>query len=220
VTTRVQRSKLGNQVLAILQEMIANRRFQPGTRVNVEELARELGVSRTPLWEAVHRLEQEGVLARVPHRGVYIASLSRKQALELYAVRQQLEAMAARLAAERIDAAALCRMEALLREQAEVVASRDLVAYSRSDFDFHGTVYEACDNSYLREMLERIKAKMRPFSMQIEGILPALYADHERLLLALREHDGARAEEAFRIHNERVMRLIAEGFTAETRLGT
>src|SRR5512146_1184928 len=109
-TIRVQRSKLGNQVLAILQEMIANRRFQPGTRINVERLARELDVSRTPLWEAVHRLEQEGVLFRVPQRGVFSAGLTAEQALGLYAVRQQLEAMAARLAAERITEASLLRM--------------------------------------------------------------------------------------------------------------
>jgi DNA-binding GntR family transcriptional regulator len=217
---RVQRSKLGDQVLAIVQEMIANQRFQPGARINVEELAREIGVSRTPLWEAVHRLEQDGLLVRVPHRGVFTAGLTGEQALELYAVRQQLEAMAARLAAIRFADAAARRMEALLRQQQEIVERGDLVAYSRSDFEFHGVVYEACGNSYLREMLERIKAKMRPLGTHIERILGDLLDDHRRLLSALRDHDARRAEEVFRAHNERVMRLLSDELAAGDELGS
>ena len=218
---RIERAKLGNQVLAILQEMIANHRFQPGRRINVEELARELGVSRTPLWEAVHRLEQEGLLVRVPHRGVFMGELTAEQAEQLYAVRQQLEALAARLAATHITDEALRAMEALLRAQQEIIVTRDLVAYSRSDFDFHGLVYEACGNPYLREMLERIKAKMRPLAMHIEPILAELYEDHERIVSALADHDGARAEEAFRRHNDRVLRLIRTQFDAgHHKLGT
>lgn len=205
---RVYRSKLGDQVLAILNEMIANHRFDPGKRINVEELSRELGVSRTPLWEAVHRLQQEGLLVHVPNRGVFIAELTSQQALDLYAVRQILEASAARLAAERITPAGLERMQAQLELQRELVARRDLIGYSRSDFEFHAVVYEACGNAYLREMLERTKAKMRPIGLRIERILGELYRDHERLLTALRAHDPERAEAAFRAHNERVICLI------------
>lgn len=212
---RVQRSKLGDQVLAILNEMIANHRFDPGKRINVEELSRELGVSRTPLWEAVHRLEQEGLLVHVPNRGVFIAELTPQQTLDLYAVRQILEASAARLAAERITSAGLDRMQAQLALQREIVARRDLIGYSRSDFELHAVVYEACGNAYLREMLERIKAKMRPIALRIEPILDELYRDHERLLAALRAHDPDRAEETFRAHNEHVIHLITAELDAK-----
>lgn len=217
-SNRVQRSKLGNQVLRILQEMIANHRFQPGTRINVEELSRELGVSRTPLWEAVHRLEQEGLLVRVQNRGVFIAELTLEQALDLYAVRMILEASAARLAAVRIGPEGLARMEEQLRNQETILATRDLIAYSRSDFEFHAVVYEACGNPYLRELLERTKAKMRPVNLHIEKILEGLYRDHQQLLEALRAHDPDRAEQVFRAHNEHVMRVITEEMSVAHKL--
>jgi DNA-binding GntR family transcriptional regulator len=145
----IQRSKLGDQVLVALREMIANHRFQSGKRINVEELARELGVSRTPLWEAVHRLEQEGLLVRIPHRGVFIAGLTGEQALQLYAVRQQLEAMAARLAAERIGPAALRKMDERLRAQRDLVARGDLVGYSRSASSLRSAITTAIAPSRL-----------------------------------------------------------------------
>lgn len=215
---RLKRTKLGNQVLEIMREMISNRRFQPGSRIKVEELSRELGVSRTPLWEAIHRLEAEGLLVRFPHRGVYIAELTGDQALQLYAVRQILEATAARLAAVRITPAGLDRMDEQFRLQEALVRQRDLIGYSRSDFEFHAVVYEACGNEYLREMLERIKAKMLPFGLRIEAALPELYLDHRRLLEALRAHDPDRAEDAFRVHNERVIHIITEGVVEARKL--
>jgi DNA-binding GntR family transcriptional regulator len=205
---RIERNKLSSQVLAVLRDMIANERFHPGARVNVEELTRELGVSRTPVWEAIHRLEQEGLLVRIPHRGVFMAELTLEQARDLYEVRQPLEAMAGRLAAQRIDDATLRRMEQLLERQRLIVERGDVVAYSRSDFEFHAAVYDAAGNPYLQEVLERLKAQMRPLSLHVEAILRELLEDHERLLAALRCRDPDRAEAAFREHNQHLIEAI------------
>jgi DNA-binding GntR family transcriptional regulator len=217
---QIQRKKLGSQVLEVLHEMIANHRFQPGARIHVEQLTRELGVSRTPLWEAVHRLEQEGLLVHVPNRGVFMAELTPQQALDLYAVRLPLEAMAGRLAAERITPGGISDMEKALRAQRGYAAKGDLVAYSRSDFDFHGLVYEACGNPYLQETLERLKAKMRPLSHHVERILPQLLADHVAMIAALHDRDPDRAEQAFRVHNQRVMEHIQSELAAGEQPGT
>jgi DNA-binding GntR family transcriptional regulator len=205
---RIERNKLSSQVLAVLRDMIANERFHPGARVNVEELTRELGVSRTPVWEAIHRLEQEGLLVRIPHRGVFMAELTLEQARDLYEVRQPLEAMAGRLAAQRIDDATLRRMEQLLDRQRLIVERGDVVAYSRSDFEFHAAVYDAAGNPYLQEVLERLKAQMRPLSLHVEPILRELLEDHERLIDALRCRDPDRAEAAFREHNQHLIEAI------------
>jgi DNA-binding GntR family transcriptional regulator len=205
---RIERNKLSSQVLAVLRDMIANERFHPGARINVEELTRELGVSRTPVWEAIHRLEQEGLLVRIAHRGVFMAELTYAQAQDLYQVRQPLEAMAGRLAAQRIDDATLRRMEHLLDQQRLIVERGDVVAYSRSDFDFHAAVYVAAGNPYLQEVLERLKAQMRPLNLHVEGILQSLLEDHHRLLDALRARNPDRAEAAFREHNQHVIEAI------------
>jgi DNA-binding GntR family transcriptional regulator len=217
---RIERAKLGSQVLAILKEEIANRRFQPGSRINVEDLAREIGVSRTPLWEAVHRLEQEGLLIRIPHRGVFMAELSHQQALDLYAVRQPLEAMAAGLAASKASERALVAMFEEIRAQREIVARRDIVAYSRSDFQFHDLVYTAAGNPFLQETLRRLRAQMRPLNLDIEPVLDSLHQDHVRLHSALQARCREQAERAFRDHNQRIIDLLRRRIAGGDELGT
>jgi DNA-binding GntR family transcriptional regulator len=208
VSPRIQALNLGSQVYEALREMIANHRFQPGARLNVEALTRELGVSRTPVWQAVGRLEHEGLVERVPHRGVFMAVLTAERALELYAVREVLEAMAARLAATRIEEAALMQMAAFLETQRRQVAEGDLVGYSQTDFELHGIVYDACGNAVLRELLESLKAKMRPMDIHLERILGALHDDHVQLQRALADRDAERAELTLRRHNQLIVRHI------------
>jgi DNA-binding GntR family transcriptional regulator len=111
--------------------MIAEHRFLSGSRLNVEELARKLGASRTPIWEAVRKLEQEGLLRSIPNRGVFLMELTPKAAIELYTVRVVLEGMAAKLAISRITNQTLAKMEQSLERQAAIVNKADLLAYSR-----------------------------------------------------------------------------------------
>ena len=118
---RVVRTNLNTQVYDILKEMIADRRFAPGSSLNVERLTQELGVSRTPIWEAIRRLEQEGIVAHTPHKGVRLVALTRKMALELYEVRETMEALAARLGAERATPEIINQMEKILSEQKLIV---------------------------------------------------------------------------------------------------
>jgi DNA-binding GntR family transcriptional regulator len=207
---KIAKVRLSNQVYAALKEMIANHRFQPGTRINIERLTKELGTSRTPIWEAVHRLMQEGLLRDIPNRGVFMVELTPSLALELYSVREALEALAARCAVRKIDDKTLRRMKRCLEAQRKVIEKRDLVGYSTLDFEFHALVYEACGNAVLKEMLETIKSKMRPISMHIDIVLPQLYAEHEEIVRALEERDEQRAEKAFNVHNRHIIRQIEE----------
>ncbi|HET7755137.1 MAG TPA: GntR family transcriptional regulator [Anaeromyxobacteraceae bacterium] len=207
---RIERNKLSSQVLAVLRDMIANERFHPGARINVEELTRELGVSRTPVWEAIHRLEQEGLLVRIANRGVFMAELTLEQSQDLYEVRKPLEALAGRLAAERIDDATVRRMEHIIDQQRLIVERGDVVAYSRSDFEFHAAVYVAAGNPYLQDVLERLKAKMRPLNLHVERYLRLLLRDHTRLLDALRARDPDAAEAVLGEHNQHLIEAIHE----------
>jgi DNA-binding GntR family transcriptional regulator len=199
---------LSERAYVRIKKMISDYRFSPGSRLNVEQLARDLGTSRTPVWEAVRRLEQEGLAKNIPNRGVFLVELTREAAIELYTVREVLEGMAARLAVERISDKALEKMERELRAQEKIVAEEDLVAYSKSDFDFHACIYAACGNAILREMLESIKEKVRPIAMRITPILTELYRDHQMIVRALRLRDPLLAEVAFREHNQRVLRQL------------
>ena len=79
--TKISRNVLSSKVYTAIKEMIANHRFQPGARLNVEKISKELEVSRTPVWEAVRRLQQEGLLENIPYRGVFMVEMTLERAL-------------------------------------------------------------------------------------------------------------------------------------------
>lgn len=205
---KVTRERLSNQVYAILKDMIANQRFGPGMRINVEQIAKEVGASRTPVWEAVHRLMQEGLLENVPNRGVFMASLTPVMAIELYMVREVLEGLAARLAIANTDDKLIKKMAKCLEEQRKVVEKDDAIGYSRLDYDFHALMYEASGNKILQEMLQAVKNKMRPIAMHISPVISSLYDDHLRIVEAFRLRDQEKAEAAFRSHNLKMIEQI------------
>lgn len=205
---KIKFEKLSDKVFEALKEMISDFRFRPGAWINVEELAKELGVSRTPVWEAVRRLEQQGLLINVPNRGVFMRELTPEMALELYSVREVLEGMAGRLAARRMDGQVLKQMEKCLGKQRRAIENNDMVGYSRLDYEFHAAIYENCGNAYLQEVLEGCKNKMRPLSTHIEPIIDRLYQDHVEVLEALKAKDPAQTEKKLRKHIQEMIRLI------------
>jgi DNA-binding GntR family transcriptional regulator len=116
-----------------------------------------------------------------------------EMAYDLYAVRESLEGLAARLATEKINGKAVTRLESLLKKQHQIVQLHDVVAYSKLDF---------------RELLENIKARARPFVCDITPILPALYQDHVDVIEAFKSRDSAGAKKAICRHNARMRRQI------------
>ena len=212
------KERLSNLAYEAIKEMIGEYRFKPGARINVEELTRELGVSRTPVWQAIMRLEQEGLLRNIPNRGVYLVQLSLQESLYLYQVREVLESLAARLAAERMDDDTISRMAANLESQKGVVEAGDLLVYSSLDYDFHAAVYSASGNPYLQESLELIKKKMRPLSLYLQPFLKRFFVDHTRLFEALKARDPEASETAFKAHNRFIVEQIA-GMIARKQAG-
>ena len=153
---KIKRENLNTKVYSALKQMITNYRFKPGERINVEQITKELGVSRTPIWEAIRRLEHEGLVFNSPNKGVFMYTLSKEEALDLIAVRETLESMAARLAAERIDEKTLAKLDDALEKQKQIVENNDMLAYSRADTDFHTLIHSTTGNAFLCEMLENI----------------------------------------------------------------
>jgi DNA-binding GntR family transcriptional regulator len=205
---RVVKTNLNAQVYDILKEMIADKRFTPGSSLNVEKLTQELGVSRTPIWEAIRRLEQEGIVVHTPHKGVRLVELTRQMALELYEVRETMEAMAARLGAERATPEIIARMEKILAEQTLIVNREDDVAYSRSDYDFHILIYKSCGNELLTEILEGLRYKALPLAFKLSPHYTEFLAFHKDILAAFRKHESKAAEKAMQRHNRRMLEII------------
>ena len=211
---KISKKVLSSKVHEILRGMISEHRFKPGARINVEGLSKELGVSRTPVWEAVRRLEMEGLVENVPYRGVFMVEMTLPRALELYQVREVLEGLAGRLAAQHASEKAIERMAKGLEVQVDVIERGDLLGYSQYDFEFHSIIHKLTHNSVLQEMLETLKAKMQPINMDVKPILPRLYEDHTEILDALKSRDSDQMEKVLRRHNRVVQNQIKKEMEA------
>jgi len=190
--------------------MLADYRWKPGVSLNVMKMARELGVSRTPVWEAVRRLEQEGIVQSIPNRGVFMAETSLERSLEVIQARGALDLLAVRLAASRMTKRVLDRIGRSLSEQLRAIESEDVVLYSSADFQFHRLIYAASGNGYILELFESIALQMRPTRLKILPSLPSLFLCHQDILQGLADGDSGRAEKAIARHTEIILNLTQE----------
>jgi DNA-binding GntR family transcriptional regulator len=216
---KIKRENLNIKVYSELKQMITNYRFKPGERINVEQITKELGVSRTPIWEAIRRLEHEGLVFNSPNKGVFMYTLNPDEAIDLIAVRETLETMAAKLAAERIDEKTLSKLDKAMEKQKQIVENKDMLAYSQADTDFHALIYATTGNVFLCEVLDNIFSKLRPVAMHVGDFIQHFYEDHIAILEALKTHDPKKVQEQFRRHSQNIMDIIRSGELTYIRPG-
>jgi DNA-binding GntR family transcriptional regulator len=129
-------------------------------------------------------------------------------ALKLYEVREALESLSARIGAGRATPGIIASMESCLAEQALIVEQGDVVAYSRSDHEFHLLIYESSENELLTEVLEVLRYKALPLAFRMGPYFEEFLGFHRKILGAFRRNDGQAAEEAMQSHNQRMLEII------------
>jgi DNA-binding GntR family transcriptional regulator len=203
----------------LVLEAIDQGVFRPGDRLVESELAERFGVSRTPIREALQRLETQSVLAR-DGRSLVVSSLDHDQLGELYVVRAELEGLAARLAAQHAAPEEIRVLWEMVEKDRELIDRPDLL--SRANKRFHRQLHLASHNRYLvqqLEMVHRSMALVANTSLAAEGRGPATLAEHEAIVRAIEARDGAAADEAIHEHISRAyatrLRLDAERFAPE-----
>ena len=193
----------------LILEAIDQGLYRPGDRLVESELAERFGVSRTPIREALQRLETQSMLAR-DGRSMIVASLDHNQLAELYVVRAELEALAAKLAAQH----AAEEEVHVLRQMVEADRTHvgDPLALSRANRRFHRLIHLASHNRYLVQQLDlvhRTMALMASTSLAAEGRGETALAEHDAIVRAIEARDTDGAQAALRAH-------ISKAF--ETRL--
>jgi DNA-binding GntR family transcriptional regulator len=141
---------------------------------------------------------------------VRVRELTREIALELYEVRETVEGLAARLAAERVTPETIQEMEDCLSEQEKVVKAQDPIGYSQTDHRFHVLIYQVCGNTLLQEILAGLRYKALPLAFRLSPHFGEFLDFHRKILHAFRHKDGEAAEKAIRQHNRRMIDLIHE----------
>ncbi|KFX69498.1 GntR family transcriptional regulator [Pseudomonas taeanensis MS-3] len=197
---------LAEHVFRCIQAAIVKGEIAPGSKISEPELARTYGISRGPLREAIHRLEGQRLLVRVPHVGARVVSLNQAELIELYEIRESLEGMACRLAAERMTQVEIDELRRVLDLHEQDEAFKAGVGYyqQEGDFDFHYRIIQGSGNKTLSQMLcGELYQLVRMYRLQFSATPsrpPQAFAEHHRILDAIADRDGELAELLMRRH--------------------
>ena len=211
---RVTGATMAERVFEEIQDAIVRGDVAPGTRLAEPDLARQYGVSRGPLREALQRLEARHLVERIPHVGARVAALSFERLIDIYRAREALEGMACRLATEYGSEAELAALEDLLEEHGDLGEVRAGLGYfqKEGDLDFHFRIARASNNAILEQLLcEELYHLMRLYRYKFSGFQgrPKLaLEEHRRIVAAMREGDADFAELLMRRHIAAARRTI------------
>lgn len=191
---------LGEAAYARIRAAIREGTLAPGERLTETDLAARFGVSRTPVRQAIARLEAEGLLTHEPRRGLTVTRPDHQQVVELYVMREVLEGAAARLAAQHASETEIAAMAEIVEREPD--AFGDARALAEVNLRLHGLLYLAAHNRYLLRSLEQLSATMAllPTLLTRGGRAEAAHAEHRAILKAIAKRDGDAAEAAARRH--------------------
>lgn len=192
-------------VCETLREAICDGILEPGERLMEIQIAEELGVSRTPVREAIRKLELEGYVIMLPRRGTYVANLSIKDINEVYEIRASIDALAAGLAAERITDDELEQMERMLVATVEAFDKGDMDRVVEYDTKFHDVLYCASRNARLVGIINNLREQLtrfRSISMAYPGRMKKTMEEHGRMVEAIAQRDVELAQQLARQHME------------------
>ncbi|MEM9523437.1 MAG: GntR family transcriptional regulator [Pseudomonadota bacterium] len=184
----------------LIMDAIDRGVYRPGSRLVESELAERFGVSRTPVREALQRLETQSLLTR-DGRSLIVASLDHDQMTELYVVRRELEGLAARLAAHHVTKEEVRVLQALVEKDRKLL--NDPWALNRANRRFHRQIHLASHNRYLVQQLDllyRSMSLMATTSLAVQGRGAAALNEHQRIVDAIAAQDGDAAYLALRDH--------------------
>ena len=193
-------------VCETLRDAVRRGILQPGERLMEIQLAEDLGVSRTPVREAIRKLEMEGYVIMMPRRGTYVADLSIRDINEVFEIRTSLESLASGLAAERINEEELEKLQRLLVEIGAYIKSGDMESIVRTDTEFHDLLYQASRNTRLVGIISNLREQLTRFrttSMSFPGRHKATLEEHRKIVEAIAQGDEKAARKAAEHHMEK-----------------
>lgn len=198
-------------VFESIREAIIEGRLKPGERVMEIQLAEKLGVSRTPVREAIRKLELEGLLIMEPRKGAYVADVSLKDIVEVLEVRASLEGLAASLAAERASEEEI----EILREKSaqfkECIEKNDIQGMINKDTEFHEVILRAAKNKKLTSIIESLREQVQRFRVTYfteYNMTTHLVSEHQYVLDAIESRNPEKANEYAQHHVENLEKYI------------
>jgi DNA-binding GntR family transcriptional regulator len=204
----------GNSDYAALREAIVRGDIAPNARLVETELATAYEMSRGAVRTALIRLEQEGLVARQPHKGARVRQVSDEEAVEILQARAVLEGLAVRLTAQRIDDAGAARLEACLARHGELLEMGDLLGASDANADLHAALLELSGHGTAVRLIRALNSQTVRYQYRtilIPGRSAASVEEHAAIVEAVLAGDADGAERAMRAHLFRVAEAVERG---------
>lgn len=196
---------LRDVVFNTLRQAILRGDLKPGERLMEISLANKLGVSRTPVREAIHKLEQEGLVLMIPRRGAEVAQITEKSLRDVLEVRGALEELAVRLACERMTGQALGELNRAAERFEKTLGSSDITSVAEADVAFHDVIYMATDNQRLIALLNNLREQMYRYRVEYlknDSVYPRLIEEHKEIFEGLKRGDKRTVVEIVSHHVE------------------
>ena len=211
IVAPLKRRRLVDDAAQTLRDAILGGRFQAGARLRQVQLADSLGISRTPIREALVRLQEEGLVELLPGGGVRAKLLNLDEAVELYDLREVLDGLAARLAATRADAATLARLERLLERMSRSLAGSDTNQWFGAHVAFHEEIVRAAGNRPLGRLLPVVRQSVQhfhPLLLRTELRLETAWEEHRGIHAAIAAREPDAAERLARAHIANAKQIV------------
>ena len=209
---------LRDVVFNTLRQAILRGELKPGERLMEIQLANKLGVSRTPIREAIRKLELEGLVLMIPRKGAEVAEITEKSLRDVLEVRRALEELAVQLACEKITKEEIRELERVAKEFQQVVKSSDITEIAEVDVRFHDIIYTATDNQKLIQLLNNLREQMYRYRVEYlkrDGVFPQLIAEHEAIIRHIENNEKEKATEVMCRHIDNQVETVIDVIRAK-----
>jgi DNA-binding GntR family transcriptional regulator len=187
---------------------IQNGILKPGTRVRESDIAEQFGISRTPVRDAIHRLESDGLIVHLPRQGAIIKTLNHHEIIEMYEFREILEGTAAQYATKHASELEIKELEELNELMFE--SDGDYVKVAQANRLFHQTLYNAANNRYLIDALNNLSNAMALLggtTLQMENRTLNAYEEHKKIIEYIKSNQALKADQSIRQHIQNAQHL-------------
>lgn len=202
---------LRDVVFNTLREAILKGELKPGERLMEIQLAERLGVSRTPIREAIRKLELEGLVLTFPRRGAEVAKMTEKNMREVLVVRKALEVLAVEIACEVITQPQIVELKEVAKAFEQSMKSKDLKKIAEADVRFHDLIYQSTGNHRLLQILNNLREQIYRYRIEYlkeESTYPSLLQEHQALIDGLKNKDKEFVKDIMKRHIENQERTV------------
>lgn len=199
------------QVFSYIEDGILSGKYNCGEQLTELGLTKEIGVSRTPIRSALHRLSEEGLVELTPNRRVVVLGVTKEDVIDTYKIRMRLEGLASRLCAELIDKETMHKLCEVVELSEFYISKDNLEKIKELDTEFHHIIYEASGNRMLSKILGDLHKKIKVYrkaSLSKGDRVPKSIAEHREILEAIKRGDGDEAERLTSLHIEKAMQNV------------